>query len=485
MTLHAVEAGLFRGAQPQAAALLLAALQVGSTRRGRMSHGRKPQLISNSPTSFFARLQCHLQNVMASIISKIRANRQMGIRATGVQRTASDEYALMTDIAAAQSSGTVGSADDSFDSANVPSPSVAVSRPLRNMAQDVSSMTSSTTSLGLGNSLADSSMVSLVSTAPTSAPPGSTSSEVPAAASASQSAGEGLAVEAKPVHGEELVDDDEQGADDATSSGARSTELGASTLELRHLAFLLDLAPHTVVEGLGQGTQERLLASDWTNADEDAQRALEWTGEGLLQRQARAAAMSKLSAATAAAQQQRSLLPPSTANMTPQQEARMHNIIDQLAPVRVLDRRTLAETQASRVSETSKSSWHVSKGGLRLPSTAAGPNKENALKAHEKDKEAAAAAASNAARQDKPGVTQSAGAADVRNAFQGAPPLQSLSDDSPVSGSRTPPNVAAAAAAASAAAANASTAAHANRHGSDPHLLDVVDPVALLASLVN
>lgn len=368
---------------------------------------------------------------MASIITKIRANRQKGIRTTGNNRSASDEYTLLSEQVPQAGTG----ADDSHDESIEQQSPVHVSRPLRSSAQDVSSVSSSSASQGIGNSLGDTSMASLVSTAPTSVPAGSISSESAATNSAGASATNKHTREGESAEDEEVNEG-------TTSSEARSTDLGSSSLELRHLAFLLDVAPHTIVESLGQGSQERLLAADWTLADEDAQRSFEWTAEGSLQRQVRSAALSTLSDALSNAQGQAPSAP-STRNAP-----RNRNVIDQLAPMRILDRRTLAETQAVSASVRS-APWHATKGGLSLPGTA----KEMAKLDDSVGKEG-----------------PDSGATDENNGDS----VSGVHNDTQISSSNF----------ASAAAAIAATSAAGSHHhrGPDPHLHDVVNPVAILSS---
>lgn len=335
--------------------------------------------------------------------------------------------------------------DDSGHSLLVDSGSVSSSsraspaRGLRTMASDLSSSTmSSSTNLGIpgnnvsssssssshlngGRSLADESMISFVSTAPTSLYPGSTSSSSENDREMF-SLSNGRANEADGTANEE---------EEGRRAFRELPEEGNKSIMLRDLSFLLDVAPHTVVEPLGLGTQSRLLAADWTSADENAQRADESTYEGVLVREARAAATSKVS------DTQDSSSPSSSSN-----QGRGQYVIDQLAPIRIFDRQALAETQASEVANRSK---RRTKGGLTLSSSSTGDKTISAAAAL-----AAAAAGSSAAGEEAVGDENSA---IVKNPFRRE------------------------------GSGNQSAASAGGNH--HQNLYDVIDPVALLGSLVN
>lgn len=427
MTLYSVENGLTNGASAQAAALLLTSLQ------------------------------CHLQNVMASIITKIRSNRQMGIRTTGIQRSAAvtsaaDEFQLVTDADSARS------ADDSFETvASDPNPTPNHLHVARNLLHDSSSISSSSISLGIGSG-ADSSMMSLASTAPTSIPAGSIASSEAASANEHGASSSGSAA-AKSAG----ADGDEEQADTSMSDGQDALQRGkenrdprnANTLELRHLSFLLDIAPHTIIESLGQGSQERLLAAEWSHSDEDAERRFESTPEGMLQKQARLSAIAKSSG----------ISPAAIGQVTPngQSSARNNFIIDQLAPVRLFDRRTLAESSATNSQQAIRAGGK--KGGLRLPNSklSAGKGPVSSENANHTDEQPEAS--NNSPDENK--------ALDLASMIASRYGTQGNAAQPPGS------NVQAINSAIAAAAASA------NHHrGQDSHLYDVVDPVALLASLV-
>lgn len=330
LSLHAVEAGLPQGAQAQAAAMMLAALH------------------------------SHLQNVTSSIITKIRANRQMGIRVTGIEHDGDSRLRLLTDA----NNGSLD--DDSFDSSFVDDSPVMQRRGLHSTLHDSSSVSSGSASLGVSSG-ADSSMVSLISTAPTSIVQGSTASSDNASnvdVGGPVSVGNLDGVKAGTGFDPELGDltsstDSQMDSIDAQRAGNVSKD-GTSRMELRHMSFLLDLAPHAIVEPLGQGSHERLLAADWTSADDHGQRQYESTPEGIIQQQARISANAKMSNVAPRASGQ-------GAN-----SARNKYIIDQLAPIRLFDRRTLAETQANSSGNgwsSSSAAARPKKGGLSLPTT--------------------------------------------------------------------------------------------------------------------
>lgn len=397
-------------------------------------------------------MQCHLQNVTASIIAKIRANRQTGIRSSGPRRPASEwpmpskaTEALQKLLVASDGSSfdhsPLAPQDDSGHSLMIDSGSATSSsraspvRALRTMASDLSSTNSSSANLGIpgsgnqtngGRSLADESMISFVSTAPTSLYPGSTSS----------SSENDREMFSQPNGRSNDVENNAHEEDQRAYK--ELSEEGNNSITLRDLSFLLDVAPHTVVEPLGLGTQSRLLAPDWNTADENAQRADESSYEGVLAREARSAATSKVSDA------QGSAAPYLASN-------RGQYVIDQLAPVRILDRQALAETQASEVANRSR---RRTKGGLTLSTTSA-----------EKPASAAAAAAAAAAASAAPSsATTGDEAGDENSALVKNPFKREGSNNQ---------------------SASSAGSYHHHHRGTDPHLYDVVDPVALLGSLVN
>ncbi len=136
MTLLAVENGMPGGIQPQAAAMVLSALQ------------------------------SHLQNVASSIITKIRANRADGIRTNEPLRPAAADSGFDGNFATFfnRDGSPALDAMDVDDESGGNSPAAAAERVLRSVQSDLSSRASTTASTatnGVGMSLADSSMLSL------------------------------------------------------------------------------------------------------------------------------------------------------------------------------------------------------------------------------------------------------------------------------------------------------------------------------------
>ena len=116
---------------------------------------------------------------------------------------------------------------------------------------------------------------------------------------------------------------------------------------------VLDLAPHLIVEPLGQGPLERLLAPESAclpSSSVDA-RGVSWADEDAVAHFARSCATSKLAEHTVP------LAVPANADFEQAQLFRQQQqrdavrnqvIIDQLAPLRLLDRRTLSESLAPK-----------------------------------------------------------------------------------------------------------------------------------------
>lgn len=324
MTLLAVENGLPGGVQPQAAAMVLSALQ------------------------------SHLQNVASSIITKIRANRTDGIRTNQPLRPAADcntgvdSTSYMRDVLRISPALDAMDVDDSVPNSAHGSPAGRV----RSMQSDMSSRTSTS---GIGTSFADSSMLSLASTAPTSLT-GPSSPSIRDSDSSGQlhdtsfgnsstsaDAEDGAGATSDSSHNRPKRSRDTMQVSSVERSDAVSTRLTVSDV-----AFLLEVAPHTVVEPMGQGTQERMLAPEWSDdlaldADDDAGSADTCSPERQLARAARLAATWHLS---------------DVALGSAHVAVRNRFIIDQSAPLKLLDRRALAES-AGRLRPT--------KGGLSVP----------------------------------------------------------------------------------------------------------------------
>ena len=321
MTLLAVENGMPGGVQPQAAAMVLSALQ------------------------------SHLQNVATSIITKIRANRTDGIRTNEPLRPAAEYNGISLDPASYMPDPLRTSpALDAMD-LDESVPNSAHGSPTRHIRSIQSDMSSRTSTSGIGTSFADSSMLSLASTAPTSLA-GPSSPSIRDGDSSGQ-------LQDTSFGNSSSAPDAEDGAVGATSNrlkrsrdtmenGDRSTS-GSTRLTVSDVAFLLEVAPHTVVEPMGQGTQERMLAPEWSDdfafgggADDESSRVFPPSPERQLARAARLAATTHLSDTVSAA------------------DAPVRNrfVIDQSAPLRLLDRRTLAENEGRA---------RPTKGGLSVP----------------------------------------------------------------------------------------------------------------------
>ncbi|SJX64043.1 related to HFI1-adaptor protein required for structural integrity of the SAGA complex [Sporisorium reilianum f. sp. reilianum] len=321
MTLLAVENGMPGGVQPQAAAMVLSALQ------------------------------SHLQNVASSIITKIRANRTDGIRTNQPLRPAAEYSNISLDPAAYMPAPLPASpALDEMD-VDDSAPNSAHGSPARHVRSIQSDMSRTSTS-GIGTSFADSSMLSLASTAPTSLT-GPSSPSIRDGDSSGQLHDTSFGNSSTSADAE-----DADGVDAGRSSrlkrsreamegGAERSDAVSTRLTVSDVAFLLEVAPHTVVEPMGQGTQERMLAPEWSDdlgfGDDDG-RLRASSPDRQLARAARLAATTHLSD-TAAAQGS---------------DAPVRNrfIIDQSAPLRLLDRRSLAENEG-RLRPT--------KGGLSVP----------------------------------------------------------------------------------------------------------------------
>lgn len=320
MTLLAVENGMPGGVQHQAAAMVLSALQ------------------------------SHLQNVASSIITKIRANRTDGIKTNEPLRPASEYSNISLDPASyLPDPMRVSPALDAMD-LDDSTPNSAQGSPARLIRSIQSDMSSRTSTSGIGTSFADSSMLSLASTAPTSLTGPSSPSirdsdssgqlQDTSFGNSSSTAADGDDTATNGANRLKRSRDTMEGTD---RSGAASTRLTVSDV-----AFLLEVAPHTVVEPMGQGTQERMLAPEWSDdsvfgAEDESGRMFPLSPERQLARAAGLAATTHLSDASGAG----SDVP-----------VRNRFVIDQSAPLRLLDRRTLAENEGRA---------RPTKGGLSVP----------------------------------------------------------------------------------------------------------------------
>ncbi|KDN45092.1 hypothetical protein K437DRAFT_274346 [Tilletiaria anomala UBC 951] len=305
MTMHAVENGLPGGVHPQAAAMVLTALQ------------------------------SHLQTIAGSALGKVRFHPDASTATHDVEPTFQlDEPHRSTPTPI----------DLDRDS---PAPRLALARadgsPTRALVPDMSFRTST---YG-GSSMGDTSMVSLVSTAPTSASF--------AAGSAASSVG------GADADGATMSDAGQGGSADG---GPRNDKAFGVTLS--DLSFLFESVPHTLVEPLGLGTSERLLAPDWE--EEEVDRQTRTAAEAAMAKAARETATAKMSAAPANA-------PPEVlSSELVTSLARSRFAIDQSAPLRLLDPRTFTETQALKLAKLhpkdGSANNRPSVGGLSLAASA-------------------------------------------------------------------------------------------------------------------
>lgn len=309
MALLAVENGMGGGVQPQAAAMLLSALQR------------------------------HLQNVASSIITKIRVNRAEGIRTNEPLRPAAEFDRNISLDAAAYTLLDEMDVDDTSAPASVHGSPAA--RNVRSVQSDASSRTSAS---GVGMSFADSSMLSLASTAPTSL-------TGPSSPSVRDGDSSGQMNDTSFGSGSAGVEADEEGGGRARLKRSREamerSDSASTRLTVSDVAFMLEVAPHTVVQPMGLGPQERMLAPEWSDdlaPDADDAHLHPTTPERQLARAARLTATTHLSDQAGA-----------------DAPTRTRFIIDQSAPLKLLDRRSLAEN-GGRLRPT--------KGGLSVPDTA-------------------------------------------------------------------------------------------------------------------
>lgn len=310
MTSQAVEAGLSGGVSADAAALVLAGVQVSclARDRGPSPWKVKDKILMIASSSF---PQAHLQNLASSIILAVRSNRPTGgIRTSKHQSMLHDAHPSAADT----SVGSHGAASSYLESPvtsmvlQLPDPQLgtAYSAVLhgRAVGEDILSRTNSgansifsmapssifTTGRHHGVSGPDSSTTSFASTATTSFANGLTSDEgseaEPAASkkraaedeidvdkagidsshTADRTADSGIVLEILPVkplpplpHRPHFS----QAKDKKPSQGGLRPKLG-----LRDAAFLFEMSPHIVVEPLGLSAMEKMLCADDASDDE-------------------------------------------------------------------------------------------------------------------------------------------------------------------------------------------------------------------------
>lgn len=139
------------------------------------------------------------------------------------------------------------------------------------------------------------------------------------------------------------------------------TRAEGSRIRMHNIRAVLDLAPHVLVEPLGQGPLERLVAPDSrinVSADSVDGAGVSWAEDDAIRRVARECASTKLAAHSAPAA-------PPPPDATHEQVLRLQKqsqrdavrdqvILDQLAPLRLLDRRVLCESLAQTESSASQ-----------------------------------------------------------------------------------------------------------------------------------
>lgn len=157
------------------------------------------------------------------------------------------------------------------------------------------------------------------------------------------------------------------------ASGAEAGEQASLRMSVPDMSLVFDLAPHSVVEPLGQSTMERLLVPDEaltgprTSIDGAGNN---WEVEDAIASIARQCATTKLATAIGAAPDTAALPADEEKAGSPEEHpkrqllkrqqqhrdsVRNQVLLDQLAPLRLLDRRALAEVLASEQTEAGKS----------------------------------------------------------------------------------------------------------------------------------
>ena len=127
---------------------------------------------------------------------------------------------------------------------------------------------------------------------------------------------------------------------------------------------MFEASPTTIIEPYGLGTSERLLAPDWE--EEEVDRQTRTVMDMALARAARETSTAKMPAAPANAGAE--LL----ASETVTSQARARFAIDQSAPLRILNRRSFAQTQAlDAAKQEGKEIDRPTLGGLSLSSSKA------------------------------------------------------------------------------------------------------------------
>ncbi len=345
MTLHAIQNGLNGGVHPQAAAMLLTALQVSCTARTSIPVTLCPMCAHNHPHPHPN--QAHLQNVAIETIAKIRSSET---EASNLSSESDRDGGAMRrspapmDVDRGDSPSASGPEPVSRLSGTDGSPSRgAAAAAAAALAPEMSFRTG----YGGGSSMGDTSMISLVSTAPTSYAPGS-----------ADTSAMGMDLERATVSDRASV------PPESSAAQSHQPRRRPSTLRLADVAFALQLAPGTVIEPVGHDVQERLLAPEWEDAS--AERETRSAAELGLIRVSRETTVSKLRAVP------NGVTPEQLASEVVTTPARGRFVIDQSAPMRILDRRQLAETLAMESAKYRGGEGdRPTMGGLTIPGSAA------------------------------------------------------------------------------------------------------------------
>lgn len=384
MTVQAANAGLSGGVNPQAAAMLLSALQVSELIRDQLD-GIQPtqdqdlltrRLLTIQPLSslhLFHVNQDHIQNVAGDIIEKIRSNRRAGIRTAEPLIPASfssfnQEPSGMTYSYDSPMMRNLDLADSSFSSRPTDTSSYSHSsraspgnHSLRTVPSDLSSRTASTSlsgSLGVSfSSMGDSSMAS--------------------SATALTSFANGTSYDGENGEDEEMENRDavqRQSSSQKPSNyqfnrSAPPTDKDENTnLTVGDMSFLLSLDPTAIVEPLGSTNQERFLVPDWPESEDS--NSSPQSSSAYFQSNTQCSSPSENPMAKLAKITSTNKMPYSTYSPSPSsplssngQSHRSRYIIDGSAPLKLLDRKTLAETQYA---ESSKGNGRPTKGGLSI-----------------------------------------------------------------------------------------------------------------------
>lgn len=336
-----------------------------------------------------ASFQNHLQNVASSMIAAVRSHGADGIRTSGPAPPASASAAVAAAAAAAYAqaqarlsrSPSVMEEDDEAHTQHAgPSSSEYAARTnllaapgaqspgrsLRNMRSDLSTRTGNSTLATC--SAADSSMISFVSTAPTSHAHGSddghdTSGDADADGDTSMQDATAM-----------LSPRSAAAKAGAAAAAKHASAQGAAALRLRDVDFVFALSPHAAVEPLGQSSAARLLLPADEQQDDAYVGRPSVSDERLEPLAGRNDSTIMQSAAHRAA-----LAKVADAGGESSMGARARYIIDQSVVFGLFDRPALVEQHAA---EASGRKSRPTKGGLSLASSSAPASGPNGLQAN-------------------------------------------------------------------------------------------------------